>query len=395
VGQSLAIVHVVRSPVGGIYRHIADLAIAQKQAGHRVGLICDSLTGGQLEEDRIAALAPDLALGVLRIPMPRAVGPGDLPATIRVARHIARLRADVVHAHGAKGGVFGRLAAMLERRRGRSVAAFYAPHGGSLHYEKGSTAGRVYFAIERALELATDALIHVSAYEAKVYREKVGVPRCPAHVVVNGLRPEEFEPVVPDANAVDFLYIGMLRDLKGIDVFLDALARLKERGCDVRANVVGAGDRADEQRYGEFVNSSGLADRVAFLPPMPARRAFSGARTVVVPSRAESMPYIVLEIAAAGLPLLATNVGGIPEVLWGEGEALLPPGDADALASAMELALASPERMAAEAMVRRERIRQKFSLATMAARIEDIYRDALERYRERRVGPAIGANISG
>jgi len=109
LSQTLAVVHVVRSPVGGIYRHIADLATAQQQAGHAVGLICDSTTGGALEDERIAALAPSLALGVVRLPMPRAIGPRDLPTTLAVARHVARMRADVIHAHGAKGGVYGRL----------------------------------------------------------------------------------------------------------------------------------------------------------------------------------------------------------------------------------------------------------------------------------------------
>ena len=68
---------------------------------------------------------------------------------------------------------------------------------------------------------------------------------------------------------------------------------------------------------------------------MPAREAFALGRALVVPSRAESFPYIVLEAAAAGLPLLATNVGGIPEIVSGTDTALLPPEDADALAQAM------------------------------------------------------------
>ena len=116
-------------------------------------------------------------------------GPGDLPTTFAVTRAVAGMRPDVVHAHGAKGGVYGRLAAAFERRRGRTVAAFYAPHGGSLHYDARSLSGRLYFGVERALERLTDGLIHVSAYEARTYREKVGVPRCPAHIVRNGLQP--------------------------------------------------------------------------------------------------------------------------------------------------------------------------------------------------------------
>ena len=390
MGRPLSIVHVVRSPIGGIFRHIADLATAQRAAGHRVGVICDSLTGGALEAEWIAALTPALDLGMVRLPMRRAVGLGDAAATLAVARQIARMRPDVVHGHGAKGGIYARLTAGIERRKGRPVAAFYAPHGGSLHYDRDSLAGRVFFRVERAFERLTDALIHVSAYEAETYRRKIGEPRCPAFVVQNGLRAEEFEPVRPARDAADFLYIGMLRDLKGVDVFLAALRQLPARKRPVRALVVGAGAPEDERRYRTL--AAGLP--VEFLPPMPARRAFAMARTLVVPSRAESMPYIVLEAAAAEMPLIATNVGGIPEVLAGDAERLLPPGDAAALAEALTLDLRDPGRMQAEAALRRDFVKQNFSVARMAARIEDIYRGALEPVREHRADPAAKPGFS-
>jgi glycosyltransferase involved in cell wall biosynthesis len=391
LAEPLRILHVVRSPVGGIFRHIGDLVAAQSAAGHRVGLILDSLTGGAFEAQHIARLAPDLALGAERLPMPRSIGPADAPALVAVSRHVHRQAPDVIHSHGSKGGVFGRLAAAIERRRGRKVAAFYAPHGGSLHYDGGSAAGRIFFAAERALERATDGLIHVSAYEARTYRDKIGVPRCPAHVVVNGLHPEEFEPVAARPDAADLLYIGMLRDLKGVDVFIEALALIKGEGAT--ALVVGAGDPADEARYRRMVAAAGLHDRVTFRPPMPAREAFAAARVIAVPSRAESMPYIVLEAVAAGLPLVATHVGGIPEIV--DADELVPPGDAPALAEALRRALRDPERAAAAAMLRRDRIREKFSLESMAARVEDIYRGALDRrYRTACAGTAAEARFS-
>ncbi len=395
--KELSILHVIRSPVGGVFRHVFDLASAQHEAGHAVGLVCDSAQVDVLQEGRIAALACRLRLGIARIPMARSIGPGDVGATLRVARRVAEARPDVMHGHGAKGGLYGRLAATFLRRRRRRwpVAAFYAPHGGSLHYERNSLQGRLYFTAERALERVTDGLIHVSVYEAKTYRRKVGVPRCPVHVVRNGLKPEEFEPVERAADAADFLYIGELRDLKGVDVFIEALGLLEGEGLAPRAIVVGPGAPEDEKRYRELANARVPANRVDFRPPMPARGAFAQARTVVMPSRAESMPYVVLEAAASGMPLIATDVGGIPEVFAGETERLVRPGDAPALAAAMRAALVDPGRLASEAMLRRESVKQNFSLRAAAAQVEGIYRGALEaRYSVVRASEAPEADLS-
>ena len=395
VRKQLSIVHVIRSPVGGVLRHVADLASTQREAGHSVGLICDRTAGSPLDEERIAALEAGLDLGVVRFPMRRAPGAGDMSAALAVARAVARLMPDIVHAHGAKGGVYGRVAAALQRRRGHIVAAFYAPHGGSLHYGVRSVSGQFFFTVERALERVTDGLIHVSAYEAATYRRKVGTPRCPAHVVPNGLRPEEFEPVACGPGAADFLVIGELRDLKGVDVFIEALGRLHREGRRRHALIVGRGTPQDEVRYRGMVAAAGLVSHVRFHPPLAARRAFALARAVVVPSRAESLPYLVLEAAAAGVPLIATNVGGIPEIFEGGAGRLVAAGDPDALAAAMRDADDSPARLAGEAMLRREHVRQKFSLDAMTARIEGIYRPALEeRYRMRRASPVPATGFS-
>jgi glycosyltransferase involved in cell wall biosynthesis len=394
--KELSILHVIRSPVGGLFRHVSDLAGAQREAGHDVGLICDAADCDALQEERIAILAQSLSLGVTRIPMGRSIGAGDVLSTIRVAHRIAQVRPDVVHTHGAKGGLFGRLGAALRKRSGGgTTAAFYAAHGGSLHYESGSLQGRVYFATERALERVTDGLIHVSDYEAETYRRKIGNPRCPAHVVRNGLRLEEFDPVVPAADPADFLFIGELRRLKGVDVFIEALAILEAEGLAPRAVVVGPRSQDERDDYAALAHARLGANSAVFHPPMPARAAFALARAVVMPSRAESMPYIVLEAAACGIPLIATDVGGIPEVFAGEAERLVRPGDAASLASAMRGALQAPERLAAEAVSRRERVKQNFSLAAAAAQIEGIYRSALEaRYRPPRVGPVAEADLS-
>lgn len=392
--KELSIVHVIRAPVGGAFRHVTDLARSQANAGHAVGLICDADELDTLQQERLAALGAELPLGASRVAMTRSIGPGDVGATMRVARHLAEMNPGVVHAHGAKGGVYGRLAAALQRRRSGPVAAFYAPHGGSLHYDPRSLEGRIYFTVERALERLTDAIIHVSTFEAETYRLKVGAPRCPAQVVRNGLRPDEFEPVERSSDPADFLFIGELRELKGTDLFIEALALLEGEGFSPRAVIVGPGTPEAQRQYRELANTK-VKNRVAFRAPMPARSAFALARTVVLPSRAESMPYVVLEAAACGMPLIATDVGGIPEIFAGETDCLVEPGSAAALADAMRAAFLEPQRLAAEALLRRERVKQNFSLGTAVQRIEDIYRSALEaRYSVLRANPVAEADLS-
>ncbi len=130
------------------------------------------------------------------------------------------------------------------------------PHGGSIHYDAGSLKGRVFFALERMLERMTDRLVFVSRYEAEGYGAKVGAPRRPVTIVYNGLSEHEFEPVAADQDAADFLYIGMMRDLKGCDVFLDAIALLrKQTGRNISAHFVG--DGPDKPAYFQRIASAG------------------------------------------------------------------------------------------------------------------------------------------
>jgi glycosyltransferase involved in cell wall biosynthesis len=112
---------------------------------------------------------------------------------------------------------------------------------------------------------------------------------------------------------------------------------------------------------------------------MPARIAFRLANTMVVPSRKESLPYIVLEAAAAGMPLVATRVGGVPEILGADSDGLVPPGDAVALAESMTSALADRDAAHRSAACLKADVRKRFSIETMAAAVEAVYGRALGR----------------
>jgi glycosyltransferase involved in cell wall biosynthesis len=117
-------------------------------------------------------------------------------------------------------------------------------------------------------------------------------------------------------------------------------------------------------------------------PAMPAREAFAMARTVVVPSRAEAMPYIVLEAVAGGKPVIATRVGGIPEILGPDSTALVEPGSAPSLAAAMSGAILDPSSLNA-AMPDRAHFAQRFSVETMADGVMSAYGAALAEAKAR------------
>lgn len=380
------ILHCLRAPVGGLFRHVCDLASEQARRGHQVGVVCDAGGGDCLTEARLAELAPQLALGLRRIAMSRELGARDVTAWFAIRAHALALGVDVMHGHGAKGGAYARLAARALERAGRAVASCYTPHGGSLHYHPASLAGRIYIALERRLARHTDALIFESAYAAARYEAHIGRPACSTRIIPNGLAPVDFGTVGSDFDAADLLFVGELRRLKGVDVMLDALARLREIRPASAVIVGGGPDAADLERQAARLGLSGL---VSFRATMPARAAFRLGRVLVVPSRAESFPYIVLEAAAAGVPILATNVGGIPEITAGTDTALLPPGDAEALAGAMLEVMENPIAAQARALRLKWSVGRRFTVAAMSDAVLELYGSVLAATARATAQPAI------
>ncbi len=366
----MRILHCLRAPVGGLFRHVLDLASEQAARGHEVGIFADSNAADRLTGPKFAAIEPAMILGISRIPMGRQPGFGDFGAYRNVLNHARHLKLDVLHGHGAKGGAYARMAARSLKKEGHAVRAFYTPHGGSLNFKPGTIKAQVFLGIEGLLERQTDGLIFESAYAARVYRERVNAAGAPERVIPNGLQPEDFAEFAPDPKATDFLFIGELRPIKGIEFLLEALAALNVNRR-ATATIVGSGPDAEALQHKSV--ALGLAPVVTFTGALPAREALKLGRVMVVPSLAESFPYVVLEAAAAGLPLISTSVGGIPEIVAGTDTGLIAPGDAIALGTAMLDALASPDAAAARATRLRDNVSSKFTVAGMTSAVLDFY----------------------
>lgn len=371
-GRKLRILQVMRAPVGGLFRHVADLTRALSENGHDVGLVVDRLANDAQTESKLAALLPHASLGIHRFAMPRVLGKGDLVTPWAVRKLARSLDIDVLHGHGAKGGFYARLAKL----GGGKAAALYTPHGGVLHFSKSSTSGRVFHALERWLMGQTGAIIFESNYAQTTYSALIGAPTCATEVIHNGLTPDEFVPISPHPDAADFVFVGELRALKGIHVLIEAmpgLARLDGRP----ARLVMAGDGPARDELEAQIQRLGLADRVTLLGAQPARATFARGRIALVPSLAESLPYIVLEAAAAQLPVISTRVGGIPEIFGPSAASLLPANDVASLRDAMQAALDDPAAAHREMLIRLQFITETFSLAKMAGSIEALYHATL------------------
>src|SRR5262249_32733328 len=150
--EPLKILHVLRAPVGGLFRHVSDLVRGQNARGHRVGLIA-STGGGARAEDALARLTEHLALGLTRIAMPRHLGLGHGRAVRKAAQSIAAGAPAAVPGPGARGPAYARLAAAPAR----AIRA-YTPHGGSLHYGR-TPIGLLYLTLERVLMPRTDLFL--------------------------------------------------------------------------------------------------------------------------------------------------------------------------------------------------------------------------------------------
>jgi glycosyltransferase involved in cell wall biosynthesis len=364
---SLRIVHVTRTPVGGIFRHILDLAAGQAARGHQVGIVCDSTTGGERAEAALAALAPQMRFGVMRFPMAREIGPGDVAAFRAVSRYLQTLHADVLHGHGAKGGGFVRLMSP------RDAIRVYTPHGGSLHYR--GLRGVIYGGIEQFFSRRTELFLFESAFARDRYVAMIGAPpHAIVRVVFNGISKAEIEPVTPASNAADLVSVGEFRHIKGTDVLIDAVAELHRSGR--RLTLAIAGDGVEGPKLREQVARLGLSDSIRFLGHTPPRKAFAQGRMLVMPSRADSLPYVAIEAGGAKIPIIASKVGGIPEILGTDGN-MVPPEDSARLAQAIVLAVDDPAGTQARAAKLHERICSHFSQDAMVEGVLAGYSDAL------------------
>lgn len=359
----MRIIHVFRAPIGGLFRHVRDLARGQTELGHDVGIVCDSTTGGEYATKLLSELKPYTSLGIERRPISRMPGIGDFLGAKAVMDVAKTWRPDVLHGHGAKGGAYARVAGY---RLG--LRSFYTPHGGSLHHPASWPMQMVYNGTEKTLRRLGSGLCFVCNYERDRFEKMIGINGASHIVAHNGIWDDEFIPATAADDATDFLFVGEMRDYKGVDILLRALARIP----GATLTLVGDGPAMDE--YKALARELGITDKTKFTGRMPMQDAVTRGRIMVLPSRFESFPYVVLETAAASLPLITTAVGGIAEVV--PRSLLCDPLTVELLSSRMTDLLAHPVQMKKDGADYADHIRKTCSAREMTRKITNFYTSA-------------------
>jgi glycosyltransferase involved in cell wall biosynthesis len=301
----------------------------------------------------------------------------------KLARYITRRRIDIVHAYNFYGNVFAIPPARLAA----------APVIIASIRDRGPYLTPMQIRVQRyACRLADCVLVNADAVKQWLIAQ--GYDASKIAIIPNGVDLERFDRrVEPDrlrrelglpSGVPIVAVVSRLNRLKGIEHFLEAAAAVLGRFPDARFVVIGEtnpNEREYQQVLARLAQKLGIGDRVVFAGlRTDVPELLAGATVSVMPSLNEALPNVLLESMAAGVPVVATRVGGTPEVVEdGENGLLVPPADSIALAVAIERLLADPELAARLARAGRDSVTKRFSMEQMVRATEQLYQTLLER----------------
>jgi glycosyltransferase involved in cell wall biosynthesis len=367
----LRLLHVAApGAAGGLESVIAGLTPGLQQRGHQVAVAAVLGPG-----ERPSFLDGVEAGGVEVVPI-RAGGRAYLRERRLVMELSRAWRADVVHTHGYRADV---VTGMAASRAG--VPTVSTVHG----FTGGDVKNRLYELLQLRAFRRMDAVVAVSS-PLRLKLIQAGVPERRVHQIRNAWAPSAPALGRHEARALLGLpesgpvigWVGRLSPEKGPDIFLEALTR-----GPWRASVVGDGRvGGDLRRRAEVL---GLSNRIRWHGLVPsAGRLVSAFDLLVLSSRTEGTPIVLFEAMEAGVPIVATSVGGVPDVLGTDEALLIPPGDPDRLAEAIQTVFDDRATAVARAARARARLAAEFAPGPWLDQYESLYRSLLPDSRRSR-----------
>jgi glycosyltransferase involved in cell wall biosynthesis len=340
---------------GGTQRQALDLARRLDPARFQVEVWL--LVGG----DDLVPLARSNGIPLVRLTRDERVGPRSI---LKLWQRLRRQSIDLLVLFTVVPNIWGRLLGRLTRV---PVIVGNCRGGGAPQRQH-----------ERWLwPLADHLLTNAGALKSQL-ASQCRIPARRISVIVNGVDTDFFAPArEPQPGPPRMLCIARMVADKDHDTLIHAFQRVAATRPEAELWLVGDGPR--KPAVSQLCQALGLADQVKLLPGRTdLRPLLHQACLLVLSSVYEALPNVVLEAMAAGLPVVATSVGGLPEVVsQGETGFLVPPGDAEALATALNSILAAPERREALGQAGRVRVERNFSFAAMVRAHERVFQSLL------------------
>ena len=378
---------IARLNMGGPALHVAYLTAGLRERGYDTTLVAGSLARG---EDSMAFVADELGVEVVRIDeLGREISPlRDLAATIRLARLIRRERPQILHTHTAKAGTVGRVAALLAGSR-RPPIVIHTFHGHVLRGYFGPLRSLFFRLLERWLASSTTALVAVSPQVRDDLVALRVAPRERFVVIRLGIELDERVAAEQDGRAESRRYLGIPGDrfavgwigrmtaVKRTDDVLVAFKALRDSG--VEACLCMVGDGPDRDQLERRAQELGVVRDTLFLGYQEDVAPFYAAfDALVLPSGNEGTPVSAIEALAAGRPVVATRVGGVPDVVRdGEDGFLVEVGATDELAERLARLARNPalrKRMGEEG---RARVLPRYAVDRLVDDVDQLYRSLL------------------
>jgi len=378
---------IARLNVGGPALHVAYLTAGLADRGYETTLVAGTIARG---EESMAFVADAEGVHVETLDdLSRKISPvRDLRAMLRLAQLIRRERPTILHTHTAKAGAVGRIAALLAGGA-RPPIVVHTFHGHVLRGYFGRITTFGFRTLERWLARTTTALIAVSP---EVRDDLVALHVAPASkftVVRLGIdlgrrvdnddaqRRESRRQMGLHEDAFVVGWVGRMTAVKRTESVVRALQKLVERGVDAYAVLVG--DGPDRERLERHAHELGVIKRCLFLGYQVDVAPFYDAIDVLLlPSINEGTPVSVIESLAASRPVVATRVGGIPDVVRdGVDGFLVDSDDPDALAAPLAELAADPERRARMGEAGRARVVERYAVGRLVDDIDRLYRKLL------------------
>lgn len=378
---------IARLNMGGPALHVAYLTAGLSKRGYDTTLVAGSLARG---EDSMAFVAEDLGVPIVRIDeLGREISPiRDLVATVRLARLIRRERPQILHTHTAKAGTVARVAALLAGSR-RPPIIVHTFHGHVLRGYFGPLRSRFFRLLERWLAARTTALIAVSP-QVRDDLVELGVAPPERFVVIRlGIELEERIDGAQNGRAESRHYLGIPEDrfavgwigrmtaVKRTDDILVAFKQLRDDGVDACLCLVG--DGPDRPQLERRAHELGVIKDTLFLGYQEEVAPFYAAfDALILPSGNEGTPVSAIEALAAGRPVVATSVGGVPDVVRdGEDGYLVEAGATGELADRLARLARDPDLRERMGRSGRARVLPRYAVGRLVDDVDQLYRSLL------------------